>query len=66
MNFIISKNRGKCHTFFRSFAGNAECIHTKGPVKEEPAAEKTGYQDAFYFSKCFKRYFGISPSQADQ
>lgn len=26
-------------------------------------AEKTGYQDSFYFSKCFKRYFGVSPSQ---
>lgn len=25
------------------------------------AAEKCGYEDAGYFSKCFKKYFGVSP-----
>lgn len=25
-------------------------------------AERIGYQDAFYFSRVFKRYFGVSPS----
>jgi two-component system response regulator YesN len=25
-------------------------------------AEDVGYQDAYYFSKCFRRIFGISPS----
>lgn len=37
-----------------------------GRLSIAAAAEKTGYQDAFYFSKCFKRYFGISPSQVDR
>mgnify|MGYP000337047324 FL=1 len=37
-----------------------------GRLSIAAVAEKTGYQDAFYFSKCFKRYFGISPSQVDR
>ena len=30
-------------------------------VKE--IAEKTGFVDQFYFSKCFKSYCGVTPSQ---
>ena len=26
-------------------------------------AEKVGYNDVSYFSKCFKKYFGISPKE---
>ena len=25
--------------------------------------EKCGYEDAGYFSKCFKKYYGISPRE---
>lgn len=28
------------------------------------AAELVGYSDEYYFSRCFKKYYGISPSQA--
>lgn len=29
-------------------------------------AEQAGYQDSFYFSKRFKQYFGMAPSQIDR
>ncbi len=29
-------------------------------------AEKVGFEDSLYFSKCFKSYFGVSPSKVNQ
>jgi transcriptional regulator GlxA family with amidase domain len=34
---------------------------TKLTIKE--IAEKTGFIDQFYFSKCFKNYCGVTPSK---
>lgn len=34
-----------------------------GNAKLSWVSERVGYEDASYFSKCFKKYFGISPSQ---
>ncbi|MBS7576060.1 MULTISPECIES: AraC family transcriptional regulator [unclassified Enterococcus] len=36
-------------------------IDTKLPIKE--IASLVGYQDAYYFSKLFKKYHGVAPSQ---
>ncbi len=36
-------------------------LFEKGCGNVAYAAEKCGYEDAGYFSKCFKKYFGISP-----
>ena len=33
-------------------------------VEVHRAAELAGYSDEYYFSRCFKKYYGISPSQA--
>ena len=38
--------------------------HTNYPV--ERIAERLGYQDTSNFSRCFKRWFGVTPSQARQ
>jgi two-component system response regulator YesN len=37
-------------------------IDTKLTIKE--IAEKTGFIDQFYFSKCFKNYCGVTPSKS--
>ncbi|MCG8500534.1 MAG: response regulator [Firmicutes bacterium] len=39
-----------------------ELLNT-GNMKLAEIAEKVGFSDAGYFSKCFKKYFGISPSE---
>jgi len=31
-------------------------------LKEELVSYKVGIEDPFYFSKCFKKQFGVSPS----
>ncbi len=38
-------------------------LMTKTEYKLAVIAEKVGYSDSGYFSKCFKKYFGQSPSQ---
>ncbi len=35
---------------------------SKGDQRHAQIAEYLGYSDSSYFSKCFKRYFGVSPS----
>ena len=47
--------------------GFASFIAEKGLLKDtnmtvKEIAEKTGFIDQFYFSKCFKNYCGITPS----
>jgi two-component system response regulator YesN len=37
-----------------------------GQMKLSAIAEKLGYNDPNYFSKCFKKRFGISPSEFEQ
>ena len=39
----------------------AKGMFEKGYHNVAYVAEKCGYEDAGYFSKCFKKYFGISP-----
>lgn len=40
----------------------AKELLSKGNMKLSEVAEKIGYNDNGYFSKCFKKYYGISPS----
>lgn len=40
----------------------AKALLSKGEHRLAHIAEFLGYSDSSYFSKCFKRYFGISPS----
>ena len=36
------------------------------PLSISAVADQTGYKDSFYFSKCFKRYYGFSPSHVNR
>lgn len=40
----------------------AKSLLAKGMYKHAHIAEAVGYSDQGYFSKCFKRYYGVSPS----
>ena len=37
-----------------------------GELGVHATAEAVGYNDVYYFSKCFKKHFGISPSVIKQ
>ncbi|MDQ6420503.1 response regulator [Paenibacillus sp. LHD-117] len=39
---------------------------TGGGIRFADIAEEVGYNDAGYFSKCFKRHFGVSPREYEQ
>lgn len=41
----------------------AKELLAKGYYKHAHIAEAVGYSDQGYFSKCFKRYYGVSPSE---
>ena len=45
----------------RMLSSLKDIINTKKSIHE--VARLNGYRDAFYFSKAFKRYFGLPPSQ---
>lgn len=40
-----------------------DLINNEGNIRLSDISEQVGYSDAGYFSKCFKRKFGISPSE---
>lgn len=39
----------------------AQKLLATGSYKVKEVSERVGYDDAFYFSRCFKKYFGYSP-----
>ena len=39
----------------------AQKLLETGSYKVKEVSERVGYDDAFYFSRCFKKYFGYSP-----
>jgi len=41
----------------------AQRIKKTGNFSVEELALKVGYKDPYYFSKCYKKYYGISPSK---
>lgn len=41
----------------------ARTLLEEGKLKNGQIAEKVGYADPHYFSYCFRRYFGVSPSE---
>lgn len=41
---------------------HAKALIAKGYYKLSTISEMVGYSDSGYFSKCFKRYYGVSPS----
>ncbi len=41
----------------------AQRLKTEGKLSVEEIAYRVGYKDQYYFSKCFKKYFGIAPTR---
>lgn len=38
-------------------------LFAAGDMQIQPIAKMVGFDDAAYFSKCFKQYFGYAPSE---
>jgi two-component system response regulator YesN len=41
----------------------AEQLLKSGNIRYSEVSDSIGYKDASYFSKCFKKYFGVTPSE---
>lgn len=41
----------------------AKELISKGNIRYSELSEAVGYNDASYFSKCFKKYFGVTPKE---
>ena len=41
----------------------AECLLKEKHLNVSEVAYAVGYQDPFYFSKSFHKYYGVSPSR---
>ncbi|MBU3188115.1 response regulator [Clostridium bowmanii] len=41
----------------------AERLLKSGNIRFSEVSDNIGYKDASYFSKCFKKYFGVTPSE---
>lgn len=41
----------------------AELLHSRPDSSLTAISEQVGYTDPYYFSRCFKRYYGVTPSK---
>ena len=41
----------------------AELIHSRPDSSLTAISEQVGYTDPYYFSRCFKQYYGVTPSK---
>lgn len=41
----------------------AELLHSRPESSLTDISEQVGYTDPYYFSRCFKRYYGVTPSK---
>ena len=41
----------------------AELLHSRPDSSLTAVSEQVGYTDPYYFSRCFKRYYGVTPSK---
>lgn len=41
----------------------AELLHSRPDSSLTTVSEQVGYTDPYYFSRCFKRYYGVTPSK---
>ena len=41
----------------------AKKLLDKGHIKLLSLSQEVGYKDVSYFSKCFKKYYGLSPRE---
>ena len=65
-NYISGYFKQKTGQTLSFYINNQKMIYAKklldgGQYKIKEISEMVGYDDAFYFSRCFKRYFGYSP-----
>ena len=41
----------------------AELLHSGEMITVAEVAYQVGFSDSLYFSRCFKQYFGVTPSK---
>lgn len=64
--FKIYKKLNKANNLGAMFSGLISILLTETNEKIAIIAERVGYSDESYFSKAFKRYFGVTPKNYGQ